>query len=1196
MDTGAGFSVEVTIVGPPDGVNAVFTASLSASANRDVIVNVLVPALAPGDYDVTAEVDSNNDIAESDETNNILTAVDGITVGADLTVDFFTGSTGSGVGSVETYSVTVTNLNATAIPATDPFIVLINIDGTTGSGSTTFSNGLGGFSSTVVDVDVTIPNAAKATFDITATADSGLAINETDETNNSLTQTGFITITEPPQIEITSPADNAAVIPGTTIAISTIVLDPDGLIAQVEFFINGSTIGTVTTFPFEFDFLIPSPGTLLLTAEATDDDGASTTSDVVTLLSTAGDPPTVSIISPTEGESFIPGFDLDIRADANDPDGLISEVEFFANGVSLGTATIFPFSNTFTIPTPGVYTLTATARDNARNAGFSEAVSITASVGSVPVISISSPSSGNIFIPGAELILNASANDPDGLITQVEFFVNDASVGTASAAPFQVNFSLPSSGVYFFKAEATDNAGNVTISSSVVVTAGPPDNSSPRVILDHPLPIGGGDTVNDVSVASSMFLNATAVDPDGFITEVRFYANNQLLGSTNQGYGDQYSLFFDPTQQGDFEFTAEAVDNFGNIGQALPIPLDVGPLESLLPTGFMRPLSDQETTISVGQKADIQVELNSGLLEITQVNFYANGVFLGTQDTGIPVETGAAGNVSVFNFTWFPLFEGTYAMQARSVQINPNGFTFDNWFFTDPITLIVTEASSNLDFVGRSFDDFIGQDVLPNEESLLLASLDSGQITQSQVITEIFETQESGIIQQALMTRFLLTGQWPSRDLLFQDTQVINGSGLGQLVDFLVPTFQTTFFNNEEVPDEFSSVAEINTFFNIIFENKYGVAPNADQAATGLIRIQFSGAELFLERFITDNDVTSFGNSTRTNVLGIPDPPSDRLREFVDASSLQINLLRITPSTTDVSSLAAVSTFISQIDMTLADSRYTSRFFVPSAAAAAAEAATVAEDIVHPNGNVYDQVLMSTEKVTVQADPGQITRVSFLDENDDIVMAEFSGSGALEVSIDPVTFQNAAPPVKYNQPDVSYAKGRARFKITDAKSDTWFSVFSLGSLNVVNASLLKDGETYDGIANVASLEIINSEEMGGILAGNAVFSDNKLNVGISAGNVRVLNRVIIGDIDAKETAFPVLSFDPGSQFGQLIVAGGDLVQTNETAINLNSNSVGPGFSSIITQANFRSNGSPMLAATIDAQFSVANQPIIIAVE
>lgn len=1118
----------------------------------------------------------------------------------DLVVKTITGPVAAESGDTVTFDVTVQNDGNQDVNV--DFVVQVTIDGTTAVGTTTFPAGttaivLGG-GSAVVQVSVVIPNVAKNTFDVTAFADSTdvIADPEDDENNNTLTNIAFISVSDPPVIDITSPADNSAVIPGSKVTIATSVSDPDGLITQVEFFLNGGTLGTVTTFPFQFDFTVASHGTLDISATATDDSGLTTNSDLISLISTVGTAPTVTITSPTAGESFTPGFDLDIKADASDSDGLVDDVEFFINGVSVGTSTVFPFSTTFKLPSPGNYILIATATDNAGNLGFSQAVNFAVVVGNPPVISLSSPSSGNSFIPGAELILNAAANDPDGLISLVEFFVNDVSVGTATVAPFRVNFSLPSSGVYFIRSEATDNAGNVTASSSVVVTAGPPDNSTPRVILDHPLPIGGGDTINDVSVASSMFLNATAVDPDGFITEVRFFANNQLLGSTNQGYGDQYSLFFDPTQQGNFEFTAEAVDNFGNIGQAIPIPLDVGPLESLLPTGFMRPLSDQESTISVGQKVDIQVEISSGLLEISQVNFYANGVFIGTQDTGIPVDTGAAGNVFVFNFTWFPDFEGTYAMQARAVQIDPNGFTYDNWFITDYIPLIVTEASSNLNFVGRSFNDFIGQDILPNEESLLIASLDSGQITQSQVITEIFETLESETIQTALIARFILTGQWPSRDLLFQDTEVINESGLGQLIDFLIPTLQTTFLNNEEVPDDLSTDAEITEFFQIVFNNKYGVVPSPDQIATGLTQIRFSGSEFFLERFVTDNDVFSFGASTRTNILGFNNPPNDRAREFSDAASLQINLLRITPSTDEVSVLASVSTFISQVDMTLVDSRYTSRFFVPSAAAAAAETATVAEDIVHPNGNVYDQVLMSTEKITVQADPGQITRVSFLDENDDIVMAELSGSGALEVIIDPVTFQNAAPPVKYNQPDVSYVKGRARFKITDAKSDTWFSVFSLGSLNVIKTNLLKDDVTYDGIADVASLEIINSEEMGGILAGNSVFSNTKLNVGIAASAVRVLNRVIIGDIDARGTAFPVLSFDPGSQFGQLIVAGGDLVQTNETAINLNSNSGGPGFSSIITQANFRSNGNPMLAGTIDAQFSVANQPIIIAVE
>ena len=446
------------------------------------------------------------------------------------------------------------------------------------------------------------------------------------------------------------------------------------------------------------------------------------------------------------------------------------------------------------------------------------------------------------------------------------------------------------------------------------------------------------------------------------------------------------------------------------------------------------------------------------------------------------------------------------------------------------------------------------------------------------------------------MARFLLTGLWPTRALLFQDTQVITDSGLGQLVDFLIPTFQKSFLDNQELPDSLATDAEIVSFFEKAFINKYGVAPNADQSEQGLLRIRFSGAEFFLERFVTDNDITFLGSTSRTTVLAIPNPPNNRLPDFADSSSLLVHLLRIQPSPSDVSNLAALSTFIDEIDTTLADPRYIDRFSVPSAAASAGEASIVAEDIVHPNGNVYDQVLLSTQSVTVEADPGQITRVSFLDENDDIVMAEFSGSGALEVSIDPVTFQSAAPPVKYNQPDISYAKRLARFKITGAQSDIWFSVFSLGSLNVVNTGILKDNETYDGIANVSSLEIVNSEEMGGILAGNAVFSDTKLNVGIVADGVRVINRVVIGDIDARGNAFPVLSFDPGSQFGQLIVAGGDLVQTNETAINLSGNGACAGFTSIITQDNFRSNGIPMIAGTIAAQFSVGNDPIIIAVE
>src|ERR1041385_7200871 len=78
----------------------------------------------------------------------------------------------------------------------------------------------------------------------------------------------------------------------------------------------------------------------------------------------------------------------------------------------------------------------------------------------------------------------------------------------------------------------------------------------------------------------------------------------------------------------------------------------------------------------------------------------------------------------------------------------------------------------------------------------------------------------------------------------------------------------------------------------------------------------------------------------------------------------------------------------------------------------------VGSNIVHPNGNVYDQVLMTGSSVTVTADAGQVTRVSFLDLQGDIVQAEFAGKGSLTISLD--QFSAAAPAANYNQPGVNY--------------------------------------------------------------------------------------------------------------------------------------------------------------------------------
>jgi len=245
----------------------------------------------------------------------------------------------------------------------------------------------------------------------------------------------------------------------------------------------------------------------------------------------------------------------------------------------------------------------------------------------------------------------------------------------------------------------------------------------------------------------------------------------------------------------------------------------------------------------------------------------------------------------------------------------------------------------------------------------------------------------------------------------------------------------------------------------------------------------------------------------------------------------------------------------------------------------------VGTDIHHPNGNVYDQVLLQGGAVAVTADAGQITRVSFLDMQGDIVQAEFFGKGTLTVAMAD-GYSTGVAPANYNQSGVTYVQGLASFTITGADATTNFSVFSVGEGTPnVNTSLFdathKGGDHW---ANVQRITVVadtanpNGSTFGGIRAGNAIFSSDSGVTGITAADVQVQNVVRIGDVDAKGTATPALTFGTSSQFGSVEVAGGDLAQTNGKAIN-NSGSYGY---QITTIANTDSSGAAIPAGTISS--------------
>ncbi len=96
---------------------------------------------------------------------------------------------------------------------------------------------------------------------------------------------------QPPAVSITSPADHATLAAPANITIQANATDTDGTVSQVQFFANGSLVGTDTTAPFSYAWNNVAAGNYTLTAVATDDGGASTTSSGVSVSVNASSSP-----------------------------------------------------------------------------------------------------------------------------------------------------------------------------------------------------------------------------------------------------------------------------------------------------------------------------------------------------------------------------------------------------------------------------------------------------------------------------------------------------------------------------------------------------------------------------------------------------------------------------------------------------------------------------------------------------------------------------------------------------------------------------------------------------------------------------------------------------------------------------------------------------------------------------------------
>ena len=258
---------------------------------------------------------------------------------------------------------------------TAPASATITASASDSDGSITRVEFLSGSTSLGVDTtapySVTINNAVAGSYSLTARA---------TDNRGGITTSAPVTIivNASPSVFVTMPANGSTYTSPATVTLGASASDSDGTISSVEFFRNGVSLGVDTTTPYSITWSNVAAGTYSLTAKATDNRGAATTSSPVTItVSAPNTGPTVSITAPANGSVYMAPAAITLNATASDSDGTVTNVEFFRNGQSLGVDTTAPYSFDWTNVPAGSYSFTARATDNSGATTISFAVSVT---------------------------------------------------------------------------------------------------------------------------------------------------------------------------------------------------------------------------------------------------------------------------------------------------------------------------------------------------------------------------------------------------------------------------------------------------------------------------------------------------------------------------------------------------------------------------------------------------------------------------------------------------------------------------------------------------------------------------------------------------------------------------------------------------------------------------------------------------
>jgi hypothetical protein len=479
-----------------------------------------------------------------------------------------------------------------------------------------------------------------------------------------------------------------------------------GTIQSVEFYVNGSLIGTDQSAPYSVNFTPPSTGIYYLSAVAESNAGLLGVSQPVAVSASLGKAPVVSL---TTGSSASATASITSGGRVRSPlaitqsgsgytiapsvtfvggggsgavgkaDLKVTRIAVVKGGSGYTSAPVVTLSD----PPSGGVKATATAIVNGGvvtqinitnpGRGYLSAPTVTLSGGSgkgasakayggvnsvvvnpggskyksAPTVVIAPPPA---VVGGTETLI-ASAKDEDGSISKLEFLVNGVVQDTLELEPFVYQLPLTSAGTFSLQARATDNRGNVALSNQVMLLV---EQGLPPVV-SIVSPTNGAV----LPAGQPIPISANASDPDGSIASVTFTVNGSQVGEPVTRA--PYEGSFTPTSPGNYSIVAVALDSSGNRTQSAPAVVTV-PATSIK-VSVTSPLSKtppESFTVGTSVFLSASASTTAGAT-ITGVQFLVNGSPVGAAVTSAP-----------YAASFVPTSTGTYTVRARATDTSGN--------------------------------------------------------------------------------------------------------------------------------------------------------------------------------------------------------------------------------------------------------------------------------------------------------------------------------------------------------------------------------------------------------------------------------------------------------------------------------------------------------------------------------------------